>query len=122
MERYLSYNTKIQNITEYGQNMILPPLLTKDEIRERKNRIPKWDLINDHHLKGIFHFKNFKEALDFTMKVGEIAENMQHHPEIILSWGRVEIIIYTHDRDGLTDWDFVFAERVQSIKKDTNRT
>ncbi|MEN6329771.1 MAG: 4a-hydroxytetrahydrobiopterin dehydratase, partial [Methanobacteriaceae archaeon] len=49
----------------------------------------------------------------FTRRVGEVAEDLQHHPEIDLSWGRVEITIFTHDRDGLTELDFQFAQSVE---------
>jgi 4a-hydroxytetrahydrobiopterin dehydratase len=93
----------------------LPPLLSEDEVQQRASNLRIWKLINDHHLVGVFKFKDFKEALEFTVEVGEVAEKMNHHPEINLSWGRVEIIIFTHDRDGLTEWDYIFAGKVSDI-------
>jgi 4a-hydroxytetrahydrobiopterin dehydratase len=90
----------------------LPELLSKAEVMDRASKLQIWKLIDAHHLKGVFKFKDFAEALNFTIKVGEIAEDMQHHPEINLSWGRVVITIFTHDRDGLTMLDFQFAEKV----------
>lgn len=95
--------------------MILPPLLSKEEVVERGSKLKIWKLIDKHHLVGVFRFNDFREALEFTIKVGKVAENMNHHPEINLSWGRVEIIIFTHDRDGLTEWDFQFANKVLEI-------
>lgn len=95
--------------------MILPTLLSKDEIIEKSSKLQNWKLIDEHHLMGIFKFENFKEALDFTQKVGQVAENMNHHPEINLSWGRVVIKIFTHDRNGLTKLDFQFAEKVNEL-------
>ncbi|MCE5214772.1 MAG: 4a-hydroxytetrahydrobiopterin dehydratase [Methanobacterium sp.] len=95
--------------------MNLPPLLSKDEVLKKASKLRIWKLIDEHHLVGVFKFKDFNEALEFTVKVGEIADKMNHHPEINLSWGRVEIIIFTHDRDGLTEWDFQFAEEVNKI-------
>jgi 4a-hydroxytetrahydrobiopterin dehydratase len=97
--------------------MSLPPLLKKRDVVERASKLKVWKLIDEHHLVGIFKFKDFAEALNFTVKVGEIAEKLNHHPEINLSWGRVEIIIFTHDRDGLTELDFQFTGEVIELLK-----
>jgi 4a-hydroxytetrahydrobiopterin dehydratase len=95
--------------------MDLPPLLSKEEVVERASKISNWKLIDKHHFRGVFKFKDFKDALDFTVKVGEVAESLNHHPEINLSWGRVEIIIFTHDRGGITELDFRFVSGVNVI-------
>jgi 4a-hydroxytetrahydrobiopterin dehydratase len=52
---------------------------------------------------GVFKFEDFAEALEFTVNMGEVADDLNHHPEINLSWGWVVITIFTHDRDGLTE-------------------
>ena len=70
-----------------------------------------WKIINEHHLEKEYSFKNFKEALDFTVKVGEMAENQDHHPDIFLTWGKVKVTIWTHKIDGLTESDFIFAAK-----------
>ncbi len=70
-----------------------------------------WKIINEHHLEKEYSFKNFKEALDFTIKVGELAENQDHHPDIFLTWGKVKVTIWTHKIDGLTESDFIFAAK-----------
>jgi len=54
---------------------------------------------------------DFRKALDFTIKVGELAENQNHHPDIYLAWGKVKLIIWTHKIDGLTESDFIFAAK-----------
>jgi 4a-hydroxytetrahydrobiopterin dehydratase len=95
--------------------MILPPLLSKEEVVKRASQLKIWKLVDEHHLVGVFKFQDFAEALEFTVKVGRVAENLNHHPEINLSWGRVVITIFTHDRDGLTEWDFQFADNVSAI-------
>jgi 4a-hydroxytetrahydrobiopterin dehydratase len=95
--------------------MILPPLLDKAEVVERASKLKIWKLVDEHHLMGVFKFNDFAEALEFTEKVGKIAENMNHHPEINLAWGRVVIKIFTHDRDGLTKLDFQFANKVNKV-------
>ena len=68
-----------------------------------------WKIIKEHHLEKEYSFKNFKEALNFTIKVGELAENQGHHPDIFLAWGKVKLTIWTHKIDGLTESDFIFA-------------
>ena len=95
--------------------MILPPLLSKAQVVERASELKIWKLVDEHHLVGVFKFEDFAEALEFTLKVGEVAESMNHHPEINLSWGRVVIKIFTHDRDGLTELDFHFANKVSEL-------
>ena len=97
--------------------MDLLPLLSEEEVLKKASKLVTWKLIDKHHLVGVFKFKDFSEALNFTVKVGEVAESLNHHPEINLSWGRVEIIIFTHDRGGLTKLDFLFAGRVSEIPR-----
>ena len=70
-----------------------------------------WKIIKEHHLEKEYSFKNFKEALNFTIKVGGLAENQGHHPDIFLAWGKVKLTIWTHKIDGLTESDFIFAAK-----------
>lgn len=70
-----------------------------------------WQVIDERHLEKEFKFKNFQGALDFTNKVGELAEAVDHHPEICLTWGRARITIWTHSIGGLSEADFVFAAK-----------
>ena len=89
----------------------VPPLKgTKlDDLLEKiKN---DWKIIKEHHLEKEYSFKNFKEALSFTIKIGELAENQGHHPDIFLTWGKVKLTIWTHKIDGLTESDFIFAAK-----------
>jgi 4a-hydroxytetrahydrobiopterin dehydratase len=62
-----------------------------------------------------YKFKNFVEALGFTNRVGEVAEREGHHPDIYLSWGKVEIRVWTHAIDGLTESDFVLAAKADEV-------
>lgn len=73
-----------------------------------------WQLIDRHHLEKSYKFKNFKEALAFTNLAGEVAEQANHHPEIVLNWGRVDIRIWTHKIDGLTESDFILAAKIDA--------
>ena len=66
-------------------------------------------------LEKEFRFDDFRSALGFTNRVGELAEEQGHHPDIHLSWGRVRIEIWTHKIDGLTESDFVLAAKVDEL-------
>jgi 4a-hydroxytetrahydrobiopterin dehydratase len=70
-----------------------------------------WRVVDEHHLAKEYRFTNFREALDFTNRVGELAEEQGHHPDIFLAWGKVRLTIWTHKIDGLTESDFVFAAK-----------
>ncbi len=74
-----------------------------------------WKTVGEHHLEKEYRFKNFREALDYTNKVGELAEAEGHHPDIHLAWGKVRLTIWTHKIDGLTESDFIFAAKVDRI-------
>ena len=89
----------------------VPPLKgTKlDELLEKLKN--DWEIIKEHLLEKEYSFKNFKEALNFTIKVGGLAENQGHHPDIFLAWGKVKLTIWTHKIDGLTESDFIFAAK-----------
>lgn len=77
-----------------------------------------WNLVEQHHLERTFTFKNFVEALAFTNTVGAIAEEANHHPDILTAWGKVVVTIWTHKIDGLTESDFVFAAKVEKAFQD----
>ncbi len=70
-----------------------------------------WSLVEEHHLEKEYSFPDFQEALDFTNKVGAIAEEQDHHPDILTSWGKTKVTIWTHKIDGLTESDFYFAAK-----------
>jgi len=74
-----------------------------------------WQVIEEHHLEKEFRFKDFRQALDFTNRVGAMAEEQFHHPDIYLAWGCVRVVIWTHKIDGLTESDFVFAAKTQEL-------
>ncbi len=74
-----------------------------------------WNIVDHHHLKKEFTFPDFQHALAFTNKVGQVAEQEGHHPDIHLSWGKVTITLWTHKIDNLTENDFICAAKIDSI-------
>ncbi|MBI4851875.1 MAG: 4a-hydroxytetrahydrobiopterin dehydratase [Acidobacteria bacterium] len=90
--------------------------LSKEEITKLLDELgDSWQVIEDHHLKKDFKFPNFQTALDFTNKVGDLAEKENHHPDIYLSWGRVSINIWTHSINGLSENDFILAAKISTL-------
>lgn len=89
----------------------VPPLKGSDLARFAAELDGGWQVVREHHLEKEFKFKDFREALEFTNKIGELAEAQGHHPDIYLSWGKVKLTIWTHKIDGLTESDFVWAAK-----------
>ena len=75
-----------------------------------------WAVMAGHHLEKVFQFPDFRQALEFTNRVGELAEQQGHHPDIHLSWGKVRIEIWTHKINGLTRSDFVLAAKIDELR------
>jgi len=75
----------------------------------------EWRVVDEHHLEREFRFPDFGQALAFTNKVGAIAEEEGHHPDIYLAWGKVRVTIWTHKVDGLTRSDFVLAAKIERL-------
>lgn len=74
-----------------------------------------WDISGQGQLVKKYKFKNFRLGLDFVNKVGELAEQQGHHPDIYLAWGKVEITLWTHKVQGLTKDDFIMAAKIDEI-------
>ncbi len=90
------------------------PPLEGEELEQLSLELGRqWQVVEGHHIEKEFQFPDFAEALAFTNRVGEIAEQQGHHPDIHLSWGKVKIEIWTHKIDGLTRSDFVLAAKIE---------
>jgi 4a-hydroxytetrahydrobiopterin dehydratase len=94
------------------------PALTETEIAELQPQIPEWqvkEVDGMKRLEKVFKFKNFVQALEFTNKIGTIAEQENHHPLIITEWGRVTINWWTHVIKGLHKNDFIMAAKTDEL-------
>lgn len=92
------------------------PPLQGDELATYQQQLGGgWQVVNEHHLEKEYTFDDFRQALDFTVQVGEMAEEQDHHPDILLTWGLVKVTIWTHKIDGLTESDFVFAAKADRL-------
>ena len=95
----------------------VPPLRGKDlsDFHQLLAEPAQWKIVGDHHIVRTYKFLDFRSALAFVNRVGEVAEQQGHHPDILLGWGKVEITTWTHAVDGLTESDFILAAKIDQI-------
>jgi len=91
------------------------PVLRGRELAEYLRQVPDWTLVEEHHISRTLKFPDFATALAFVHRVGAVAEEEGHHPNIHLSWGKVTIDLWTHKVDGLTQSDFILAAKVDRL-------
>lgn len=98
------------------------PTVTDEEIAEFYPQIPEWSLNKVEGVKQLertFKFRNFRQALAFTNKVGEVAEEEGHHPAILTEWGKVTVTWWTHKIGGLHQNDFIMAAHTDDLYSDS---
>lgn len=91
------------------------PPLNGSEIEQLLPQLNAWQVIEGHHLQKRYSFKDFRETLHFVNRIGELAEDQGHHPDICFGWGKADITIWTHKIDGLTESDFVLAAKIDRL-------
>lgn len=92
------------------------PPIKGDELKKLEEKVPGWTVSDEHHVHREFRFADFKQALEFVNRVGAVAEEQGHHPDILLAWGKVEVTLWTHKVDGLTESDFIMAAKIDRLK------
>ena len=92
--------------------------LTSEEIANYLKKVPGWQVVTEEgeaRLKRLFKFDNFPQALNFTNRVGKIAEDENHHPALLTEWGKVTVYWWTHKIHGLHPNDFIMASRTSDL-------
>lgn len=92
----------------------IPPL-SGDEVAHLLDQIRGWANIRAHHISKTYTFPDFVRGLAFVNEVARIAEEEGHHPDLHLSWGKVQVDIWTHKIDGLTESDFILAAKIDAL-------
>jgi 4a-hydroxytetrahydrobiopterin dehydratase len=82
-----------------------------------QRQVDGWNVIEEHHITKAFKFPDFREALKFVNRVGELVEEQGHHPDIFLAWGKVEVTARTHKINGLTESDFILGAKIDNLYK-----
>jgi 4a-hydroxytetrahydrobiopterin dehydratase len=88
-----------------------------EQIGPLMQELDGWKAESNHHLTRSYDFPDFMSALAFTNRIGELAEEQGHHPDIMLSWGKVKLTIWTHAIDGLSQADFVLAAKIDRLPR-----
>jgi len=91
------------------------PPLTPDQIAPLAGQVAAWEVVNHHHLRRTIKTKKFADALALVNRIGAVAEEQGHHPEIRLGWGHVDVEFWTHKIDGLAEADFIMAAKVDQL-------
>jgi 4a-hydroxytetrahydrobiopterin dehydratase len=91
------------------------PPLKPSSIAELLGKVEGWKVEESHHLVKKYDFPDFQSGLEFVNRVGDVAEYEGHHPDLYLTWGQVEVKIWTHKIDGLTESDFVLAAKIDQL-------
>ena len=91
------------------------PPLKGEELQRMQAQVTSWQVVSGHHLSKTYTFPDFQTALHFVNRVGAIAEEQGHHPDLYLSWGKVEVKTWTHKIDGLTESDFILAAKIDRL-------
>ena len=97
------------------------PTLTDEEIDQFYRQLQLWSVVEKGGIKRLersFDFQDFAEALAFTNRVGQIAEEEGHHPDILTEWGKVTVSWWTHKIGGLHKNDFIMAAKTDSLYQD----
>jgi len=92
----------------------MPHLLDSEDLIRALAKVPDWCLA-DGQISRTYAFPSYMEGMEFVNQVAKVAEEMNHHPEIKIGWGKVTLVVCTHSKGGLTDLDFAFALRVDAI-------
>lgn len=74
-----------------------------------------WKVIEDHRLERAYQFPDFQSAMNFALQVGRIAEQQNHHPDLVIGWGQVMVKLWTHKINGLHANDFILAAKIDAL-------
>jgi 4a-hydroxytetrahydrobiopterin dehydratase len=91
------------------------PALKGRDLNSLHREVSQWKVVTEHHITRAFTFPDFRKALDFVNRVGELAEQQGHHPDILLAWGKADVTLWTHKIDGLTESDFIMAAKIDRL-------
>jgi 4a-hydroxytetrahydrobiopterin dehydratase len=92
---------------------VLP--LSADEASNLLPQLHGWEVVENHHLRKEYELPDFKQALALVNRIGALAEEQGHHPDLFLTWGKVRVEIWTHKVNGLTESDFILAAKCDTV-------
>ncbi len=93
----------------------MPPMKGEDLAQYRKQLGQGWNVIGEHHLEKEFQLKDWLEAVALTNTIADLADQEDHHPEVLLSYGKVKVTLWTHKIGGLSEYDFILAAKIDKV-------
>lgn len=93
------------------------PPLAGEPLAELSRQLPEWMVVNGHHIERTWKFPDFKTALAFVNRIGALAEEQGHHPDVFLTWGEVRVTLFTHKINGLSESDFILAAKIDRLAR-----
>ncbi|HEV7507961.1 MAG TPA: 4a-hydroxytetrahydrobiopterin dehydratase [Thermoanaerobaculia bacterium] len=90
--------------------------LKGEELHQQLGKLEGWTLADEQRLEKEYKFPDFREALAYVNRLGEVAEREGHHPDIFLTWGRVKVTLSTHSAGGITAKDFALAAEADGVR------
>jgi len=94
----------------------IPPL-APEQIAPLAAQVPTWEIVNHHHLHKAIPTRNFAESLALANRIGAIADQEGHHPDLLVAWGKLVVDIWTHKIDGLNESDFILAAKIDVLSR-----
>src|SRR5438552_12422392 len=91
------------------------PALTPDQYEPLLKELDNWDVIDGGKLRKSYRFDNFAQSMSLANKIAEIAEQQNHHPDLLVRWGELQIELWTHAIGGLTESDFILAAKIDRL-------
>lgn len=91
------------------------PPLEGEKLAAFARQVPGWQVIDGHHIERRYEFPDFAKALAFVNRIGEVAEQQGHHPDLFLTWGEVRVKLFTHKINGLSESDFILAAKIDRL-------
>jgi 4a-hydroxytetrahydrobiopterin dehydratase len=93
----------------------VPPMKGEDLAEHRKQLGEGWNVIGEHHMEKEFKREDWREAADLTRAIADLAEQEDHHPDVLLSYGKVKVTLWTHKINGLSQNDFILAAKIDRL-------
>jgi 4a-hydroxytetrahydrobiopterin dehydratase len=93
------------------------PPLTPPEYEPLLKQLTDWQIISGHHLCKTYTFENFAQSMALANRIAELAEQQNHHPDLLVRWGELRVEIWTHAADGLTESDFILAAKIDRLTR-----
>lgn len=93
------------------------PMKGEDLAQYRKQLGSTWNVLGEHHMEKEFKRKDWRQSADLVCRIADLADQENHHPDILLQYGKVKVTLWTHKINGLSENDFILAAKIDELTK-----